>query len=217
MQIQKSVIPLLASSSGFKVQDLNKQLAVEIAKENNNAFIKELVENLQNKSRAIQGDCIKVLDEVAIIKPALVAPFCAEILNQLQNPNNRMVWGAMAVLDYICIEKPAEIFMSLDIIMSSLDNASVITRDHGVKILIRLAEYDKYYPIVWPLYLEQLEASPTNQFPSYAEWGVTVVKKEGHLLFKSLIESKLKEIDQPSKIRRLEKVLKSIHQKLKLK
>ncbi len=217
MQSQKSVIPLLASSSGIRVQDLNKQLAIEIAKENNNAFVKELVENLLTKSKSIQGDCIKVLDELAMIKPALVAPYCSEILNQLHNPNNRMVWGAMAVLDYICIEKPDEIYKALGLIMSSLDDASVITRDHGVKILVRLAEYDKYYATVWPLYLEQLENSPTNQFPSYSEWGAEVVKKEDFPILKSITENKLNELDQNSKITRLKKVLKSLQQKFKLK
>jgi hypothetical protein len=127
-----------------------------------------------------------------------------------------MVWGTMAVLDHICKEKYAEIFESLDLIMSSLDTASVITRDHGVKILVQLAINDKYYSIVWPLYLEQLEGSPTNQFPSYAEWGAEVVKKVDCILLKSLIEDKLKEIDQLSKITRLKKVLKSIHKKFNL-
>lgn len=217
MENKNSVIPFLASSSGQRVQDLNKELAVKICNENNTEFIKELVENLFNKKRVVQGDCIKVLDEIGLINPTLIAPYSSEILKLLHHTNNRMVWGAMAVLDYICKERAAELFNSLDIIMATLDNATVITRDHGVKILVKLANDDNYYNIVWPLYIEQLESSPTNQFPSYAEWGAEVIHSNDFQLFKTIIENKLKELDQASKIARLNKVLKSLLQKFKTK
>lgn len=217
MENNNSVIPFLSSSSGQRVQDLNKELAVRICRDNNIEFIKEIVENLYNKKRAVQGDCIKVLDEIGLINPTLIAPYSSEILKLLHHPNNRMVWGAMAVLDYICKERTVELFNSLDIIMETLDNASVITRDHGVKILVQLAKTDSYYNFVWPLYIEQLESCPANQFPSYAEWGAEVVHNKDYQSFKTIIENKLKEIDQTSKIVRLNKVLKSLVKKFKTK
>ncbi|HMG14622.1 MAG TPA: hypothetical protein VK590_04195 [Saprospiraceae bacterium] len=215
MENNRSIIKYLASTNGRRDQDLNIELAIAINKENNKDFVKELVENLSNKNKSIQGDCIKVLDELAMINAEIVAPYCSDILKLLHNPNNRMVWGAMAVIDYLCRKNPDEIFNSLELIMTILDNASVITRDHGVKILVQLAEKDEYYHIVWPLYLEQLESSPTNQFPSYAEWGAEVVRKENNSDLKSIINNKLNELDQASKISRLNKVLKSLQQKFK--
>lgn len=215
MENQISVLSHLASSIGRRDQNPNKELAEKIIRDNKTDWIKELVNNVNNKSRVIQGDCIKVLDEISAIKPELISPYTEEILQILKSKNNRMIWGSMAVLDNICLLNPSYFFNTLPDIMSALDSASVITRDHGVKILTKLAKTPDYYQTVWPLYIEQLQNSPENQFPSYTEWGAAVVQKQDLGEFIAIIKEHLLSINQTSRINRLNKVLKALQKNIK--
>ena len=56
-----TVLNRLASSLDSRDQVPNQELAKAIAEKNEKEAVKELVENLLNKSTAIQNDCIKVL------------------------------------------------------------------------------------------------------------------------------------------------------------
>jgi len=68
-----SVIDRLASSLGRRDSVPNQELAQELSKTKNADEIRELIENLNNKDRKIQSDCIKVLYEIGYIAPELIA------------------------------------------------------------------------------------------------------------------------------------------------
>ena len=90
-----SVLDRLACSLGRNDEVPNQELAAEIAKKGDKQAVKELIENLQNRDKANQNDCIKVLYEVGERNPGLIAPYVSEFLDQLSSKNNRMIWGAM--------------------------------------------------------------------------------------------------------------------------
>jgi len=90
-----SVIDKLATSLSRRDELPNKELAQEIVGNKDAAAVKELVQNLRNKNKGIQGDCIKTLYEVAETEPTLVAIYVNDILALLHSNNNRMQWGAM--------------------------------------------------------------------------------------------------------------------------
>ena len=96
-----SILHLLASVQGLKGSEANIILAKEIAASNNKAAVKELVENLTNKNKNIQSDCIKTLYETAYFKPELLADDIAVFISLLQSKNNRMVWGSMYAISCI--------------------------------------------------------------------------------------------------------------------
>jgi 3-dehydroquinate dehydratase len=62
-----SVLNRLAHSLGRRDEVPNQELARELAAKKNKAGIKEIAENLWNKDKNIQADCIKVLYEVGVI------------------------------------------------------------------------------------------------------------------------------------------------------
>ncbi len=132
-----SILDQLASVQGIRGTEPNKILARKIAEDNDAAAVKELVDNLTNKNRNIQSDCIKALYEAAEINPKLIAPHVKAFGALLKHKNNRLVWGAMTALDAIAAEQRPVIYSMLPDIMDVAEKGTVITKDHAVGILIR--------------------------------------------------------------------------------
>ena len=170
-----SIISKLASSLNRKDEVPNQELAQQIIKSNDKKAIKELVENLSNKDTKIQSDCIKVLYEIGEHEATLIAGYDEEFLALLENKNNRLVWGAMTALDCIASINPKTIYENLTRIMTAAGKGSVITKDHGVNILIKLAANKNFTNNSLTLLLDQLKTCATNQLPMYAENATTVI------------------------------------------
>jgi len=205
-----SVLNHLASSLNRRDEIPNQQLAKQIVEKNDLKSVKKLAENLNNKDKNIQSDCIKVLYEIGERNPSLIASYAKEFIALLENKNNRLVWGAMTALDYIASENPKIIFKALVKIIDVADKGSVITNDHAVNILIKLSALKEYSGKTFPLLLERLETCPTNQLPMYAENSVPIINDENKNNFVIIISSRLKEVEKKSKKKRIEKVIKKL-------
>jgi hypothetical protein len=202
-----SIIPKLATSLDRRDEVLNQELAEEIARGEDKAAVGELVENLKNKNKGIRYDCIKTLYEIGYQKPHLIADHFPDFLALLESKDNRLQWGAMTALGCIAREKPAEIFDSLGRIVEAAEKGSVITRDHCVNILISLSALDRYADKTFPLLLELLMSSPTNQLPMYAENALPIITARNKDRFIEVLAGRLDEIEQDSKRKRVEKVI----------
>jgi hypothetical protein len=201
---------MLASSLGRRDEGPNVELALRIAKTEDKSAIKELVENLSNKNEDVQSDCIKVLYEIGDKKPKLISGFVRHFLALLGSKNNRLVWGAMTALDSITLEEPAAIVDNLVKLNEIANKGSVITRDHAVSILTKLASIRKYEAKAVPLLIEQLENSPGNQLPMYAEGLPPIVNDGNRGVFMKTLGSRLGSLEKESKRKRVEKVIKLI-------
>jgi hypothetical protein len=203
-----SILPELAYSLGRRDEVPNQELAAKIAGANNKAAIKELVANLQNKSKDIQHDCIKVLYEIGLLKPALISGYLPVFLSLLQSKNNRMQWGAMAAIDNLATRNEDAVFAVLPQIIDAADKGSVITRDRAVSVLIKLCRIKKYYDDAFELLMDQLRNSPHNQFPMYAEESFPVINDHNREAFINVIRNRLPDMETESKKKRLEKLVK---------
>ena len=208
--VRQSIIGKLASSLGRREEGPNVELAQRIVKMEDKAAVKELVENLSNGKSAVQADCVKVLYEIGDRKPKLISGFARQFLDLLGSKNNRLVWGAMTALDSITLEKPTTIVDSLPKITEIANKGSVITRDHAVSILTKLASVRKYEAKAVPLLIEQLENCPGNQLPMYAEGLPPIVNDANRGVFIKTLGSRLGGIEKESKRKRVEKVMKQI-------
>ena len=206
-----TIIEKLASSLNRRDEVPNQQLAMEIADGNDEEAVEELVGNLSNKDREIQSDCVKVLYEVGERKPALIARYAGEFSSLLDSENNRLVWGGMAALDQIALVNPKTIYGMLTKIVESGEKGSVITRDHVVGILIKLASLSQYRERVIPLLIEQLKRSPTNQLPMYSENLVPIVTESNRAAFVKTLTSRLHDIEKTSKRKRVERVIAKLN------
>ena len=206
-----SIIDQLAISFGHKDEVSNIELAHKIIASGNKEGVKELVENLNNKNKGIAFDCIKTLYEIGYKKPEMISGYAKDFINQLKSKHGRMVWGAMTAISAIAGLVPDVIYGNLTLIMDTADKSgSVIARDHTIYTLTALAKHQKYYEDCMALILEQLLKSPVNQLPMYAEITAPVVAAKNKEAFKNVLQERLKGIDQESKIKRIEKVLKKL-------
>jgi hypothetical protein len=183
------------------------RLADSIVKKDDEEAIVDLIRNLANKDKEIQSDCIKVLYEIGERDPMMIARFAEEFGALLESKNNRMAWGAMTALDSIAMERPETLHRMLPKIIASANKGSVISRDHAVSILTKLASRKEYSDDAVPKLLEQLRRSPNNQLPAYAEKAITIVNDKNRDRFLRVLRSRLPGIQGESKRRRLERVI----------
>lgn len=203
-----NAIDLLATSLNKRDDKPNQDLAGEIIRSGRNDWVKELVENLNNKDKNIQSDCIKVLYEIGERGSAeMIAPYCHEIGSLLTSKNNRLVWGAMTALDMIVSVNPDEVCDLLPSIMTAVDKGSVITIDHGVGILAKLSGMKKYAGTAFPLLIEQLKKCPAKQLPMYAEKSTIVNNASDKKQLVDLILTRMSEMEKESQRKRLNKVI----------
>lgn len=205
-----SIINQLATSLNRRDEVPNQVLAKKIVKTNDKKAVLELIENLENKDKNIQADCIKVLYEIGGEQPSLIKDYMRNFTALLKSKNNRMVWGAMSALDQITLESPEAIFKLLPILIDSADTGSVITRDRLVRILIKLEGLKKYAGKVFPLLIEQMSTCPTNQLPMYAENALTIINNQNKSVFIKLLQQRLPEIDSMPKKNRILKLIKKL-------
>lgn len=186
----------------------NQELARQIAAAGDKKGVQELIENLNNKNKGIQADCIKTIYEIGMLKPKLIAGFHAELVTLLDSKNNRLQWGAMTALNTITAENPKVIYNALAKIIAVADSGSVITNDHCVGILVKLCTVKEYASDVFSLLNERLLKSPTNQLPMYAEMALPVINDKNKMLFTNTLTARLPEIEKASKRIRVEKAIK---------
>ena len=95
-------------------------------------------------------------------------------------------------------------------IMAAVDKGSVITRDHAVKALVKLAGEERFAKTTIPLLLEQLRSAPVNQLPMYAELVAPVAKGGAVKDVTEILSLRLQDLPTAAKVKRVEKVLKQL-------
>ncbi len=208
-----TIIELLSSKQGIRGDKPNVELARQIAESDNAVAVRLLVENLSNKDKNIQSDCIKTLYEIGYMKPALIANEYESFINLLASKNNRLVWGGMIALSTIVDLKPEAVFASLKAIVGAMQKGSVITIDSGVVILAHLNKYDQYSGTIEPLLTEQLWKCPIKQLPMYLEKSLVSINQRNRSIYTMIVEKRKSECETDSQAKRLEKILKQIHKK----
>lgn len=207
---QMTVLNKLATALRRRDEVPNQLLAAQIALANDKEAVRELAENLSNRDQRIRSDCIKVLYEIGERNPDLIASHHRAFGELLSTKDNRLVWGAMTALDAITLHEPRSIFRLLPKILATADRGSVITRDHAVGILIKLASFKQYSNKCVPLIIEQLQTCPNNQFPMYAEMSLPVVNGKNMKLFHKAIGNRLETLEKESQKKRISRVLKQL-------
>ncbi len=206
-----SVLDKLATALKRRDEVPNQELAQSIAATGDQQAVAELVQNLFNRDKNIQSDCIKVLYEIGERQPALIAGHYREFGKLLDSKNNRLVWGAMTALDAIAALEPKGVHGLLVKILTAADNSgSVIARDHAVGILTKLGALKQYAGECLPLLLEQLMKCPNNQFPMYVEMSLAVINSQNRQQFQQVINHRLNELEKESQRKRVLKVLKKL-------
>ena len=187
----------------------NQELARDLANRKDTAGIRDIVENLWNKDKGIQADCIKVLYEVGYLQPALIANYVEDFVKLLNSRNNRLVWGGMIALGTVANLKPDQIFAHLSEIQHAIDSGSVITVDNGVQTLaLAASKGGKYNKAIFPYLLDHLKTCRPKDVAQHSEKCLpAVINLTNRKEFTAVLE-KRKEDLSGSTLSRVRKVIK---------
>ena len=204
-----SIIPKLASSLGRKDQELNKELGKWLVETNHLSGVKEAADNLFNEDRNIQIDCLAVLEQVGLLAPDLIEDYVEDFLQLIFGADNRLIWAAMINIALIADRKPDQIISRLDEIFKVIDKGSVITRDNGIKVLVRVAAAKPEYDVrIFPYLIDQLNGCRPKSLPQYAESISIAVRPDSQHQYLSVLFSRLNELSTAQE-KRVKKIIKN--------
>lgn len=165
-----SILNRLASLQNRRDEVPNQDLARDLAAKRNKAGIREVAENLWNKDKNIQADCIKVLYEVGYLEPKLIVEYAEDFVKLLKSRNNRLIWGAMTALAEVAKADPDVVFKNLDAIKKAKETGSVITIDNSISALAHTAAANENYnKAIFPYLLKHLSTCRPKEVPQHAE------------------------------------------------
>jgi len=209
--IHMSVLNKLACVQGRKDEALNQELAKELARENDKQGVKEIAENIWNKDKNIQSDCVGVMEYLGHARPELIEDYVLDFLKLLHSANNRLVWGGMIALATIAERKSEEIFQHLSDITGAMERGSVITVDNGIKILATVASVREGYSVrIFPLLIDHLRKCRPKDVPQHAESSERAVNKANKEEFLLVLSSRENDLSfsQRARVKKVYKRLK---------
>jgi hypothetical protein len=201
-------IDKLASSLGRRDEVPNQELARDLATRKNKKAIREIAENLWNRDKNIQADCIKVLYEVGYIEPKLIADLADEFVKCLRSKNNRLVWGGMTALGEVAKANPDAVFKHLDAIKKAKETGSVITVDNAISTLAYTAAADrKYSAVIFPYLLKHLSSCRPKEVPQHSEKTMPAVNTSNKADFIKILEKRMEDLSGGG-LARVRKIIK---------
>src|SRR5262245_9975554 len=203
-----SVLNRIAHSLGSCDEVPNQELARDLAAKKDKKGIREIAENLWNKDKNIQADCIKVLYEVGAIEPSLITDYTEDFVKCLRSKNNRLVWGGMTALAEVAKADPDSVFKNLDIIKKAKETGSVITVDNAISTLAYTAAANKKYnEAIFPYLLSHLSTCRPKEVPQHSEKTLPAVNTANKGNFRQILEKRMEDLSG-SGLSRVKKVIK---------
>ena len=203
-----SIIDKLAHSRGRRDEVPNQELARDLAAKKDKKGIREIAENLWNKDRNIQVDCIKVLYEIGYIEPKLIADYADDFVKCLKSRNNRLVWGGMTALAEVAKVNPDAVFKNLDAIKKVKETGSVITVYNAISTLAWTAAGNKKYnDAIFPYLLKHLSGCRPKEVPQHSEKTLPAVNTSNKADFIKVLEKRMEDLSGGG-LARVKKVLK---------
>ena len=203
-----SVIDKLAHSLGRRDEVPNQELARNLTAKKDKKGIREVAENLWNKDKNIQADCIKVLYEVGYIEPKLIAEYSEDFVKCLRSKNNRLVWGGMTALAEVAKANPDAVFNNLDAIKKAKEAGSVITVDNAISTLAyTAAANDTYNKAIFPYLIKHLSSCRPKEVPQHSEKTMPAVNSSNKADFIKVLEKRMEDLSGGG-LARVKKVIK---------
>ncbi|WP_436514947.1 hypothetical protein [Ekhidna sp. To15] len=196
-------------------QEPNKIVAKQIVDARDEKQVEEMVSFILNrpKQRA-QADAILALAYVGELNPKLLSGQVDFLIEELKSPINRVIFGSMIALAHVAQLQKEKLFEALPQIIDAMDIGTVVTRDHGYRIMITLYQDSRFQADVFLLIQEQLMKAPSNQLGQYAERLIEVVNDSNINSLIETLEERRNDISNEHHIKRLNKNLKHLYKKL---
>lgn len=205
----------LAFALNRKDQEPNKLLAKEIVNNLGEDGVHQLVDFFNtNPHKELQKDCALTMAWIAELKPELIAPQTNYLIGKLQDPINRVIWGSMIALAFVAHLEQERLYDAMPQVIDAMDAGTVVTRDHGYRIMITLYADSRFQEDLFVLIQEQLMKAPSNQLGQYAERLIEILNKSHLNLLIETLEERRGDISNEHHIKRLNKNLKKLYKQL---
>ena len=202
-----SVLNRIAHFQNRRDEVPNQELARDLAEKKDCEGIREIAENLWNRDKNIQADCVKVLYEIGYIDPSLIADYAEDYLKLLRSRNNRLVWGGMIALSTIANIRAEELFNNLQELHSAIEHGSVITVDGGILTLARIASTrEEFRQAIFPYLLNHLENCRPKDIPQHSEKSLPAVDGSNKEDFIAVLEKRMEDLTD-TQVKRVKKVI----------
>ncbi len=206
-----SIVDHFSSSHDRRDQEMNRALARRIADEDNKIYVEEICQVLASgPTKKIEDDAILTLAALSELKPEMLYAKFDFLLPYLKSSNNRAVFGTMIVMAHISPFIPSKMFSNLSEILDAMDEGTVVTRDHGFKIMVKLYEIDQYREDLLPLICEQVLNAPDNQAGQYAERIADTVRSSDVKVLLPVLQQRLAHLENSSHIGRMQKICRKL-------
>ena len=203
-----SILNRLAHSLGRRDEVPNQELARDLAAKKDKKGILEITKNLWNKDKNIQADCIKVLYEVGVIEPKLIADYTDDFVKCLRSKNNRLAWGGLTALAEVAKANPDAVFKHLDAIKKAKETGSVITVDNAISTLAYTAAGNqKYNEVIFPYLIKHLSGCRPKEVPQHSEKTLPAVNPSNKTDFIKVLEKRMEDLSGGG-LTRVKKVIK---------
>ncbi len=203
-----SILNRLAYFQNRRDEAPNQALARELAESRDRVGIREIAKNLWNANAEVQSDCVKVLYEVGVLEPRLIAGYADEFLKLLGSKNNRLVWGGMTALAAIAAVSAAGLFERWITLRDAVETGSVITADNGIKALALVAASDAARrEAIFPYLLQHLATCRPKDVPQRAEKIAAAADEANRAAFVAALEKRMGELST-AQAARVRKVIK---------
>jgi hypothetical protein len=203
-----SVLKRIAHLQNRRDEAPNQELAKQLAEQKDREGIREIAENLWNKDKNIQADCIKVLYEIGYTDPSLIADYAEDYLKLLKSRNNRLVWGGMIALSTVATLKADFIFEHLQEVYRAVEHGSVITVDGSVLTLAGVASArEEYRRAIFPFLLNHLRSCRPKDVSQHSEKSLPAVDASNKDDFIAVLEKRIDDLTA-TQVKRVKKVIK---------
>lgn len=205
-----NVYKQLSSRIGLRGDQADIDLAVKLSQNPNPEAVKELVQGLSSKDRALQSDCIKALYELGYRDPSQVAPHATNFLELLHSRNNRLVWGGMIALSTIADQTADQLYPELDRIVDAFKNGGTITKDAGVSVLAGIASGSAVYKEqILPILVNHLKNCRPHSLAQHAERAAKAFAGLEANQFLEIMNLRLADLS-PTQVKRVQSLMKRV-------
>ena len=196
-------------------QEPNKLVAKWIVDSGDKKHLNELVSFIESKPKdRAQADAVLAMTYVGETLPELLEDQVDFLIKQLSSSINRVIFGSMIGLAHIAHLHEEKLFDALPEIIDAMDGGTVVTRDHGYRIMVTLYGNAKFQEDMFLLIQEQLMKAPSNQLGQYTERLLDVLNNSHLNSLIETLEERRSDISNEYHIRRLNKNLKKLYKLL---
>ena len=210
MGLEQEVARELAGALGTRDFAPNAELAARIVAAADERAVRALAELVAGGTRRQARDAVHALFEVARAAPELVVELLPELIDWLESPQHNVVWGALCALEAVTPLAPDAVRAELPLVLNAAARSGVIAKGSALGVLTTLAGRAEMYAEVAPVLLDFVQATPLNQFPTYADRAAACLRPAERAELAEIVRGRDDVRVYPAKARKLAKLLREL-------